>query len=529
MPVTALDALLPALADCDGRAVRTASLRHRHLVSEPALIVPFQIGGESFALAAVAWGSSKEDFNLLIVPDPRERALFYRRVEPFALWFDQLFQSYGDERDERTTRQGQTNSTALLAPQVIVPNAASAQLLGRIGRRLAYLDKSLIPVDSALIAAGRHLLFLRDRLRVAGQQLILALTDLVASHWATPQTLAERLSLPALAAWTDPPHGMHGFDAAQVDEVGFGVGPIPSGDDDAKLFRLVENYREAVKARDSRAETRVERKISQHWEDLVRPAWNLCWEVMGREQSWAEAPSTVRRWAEDRVAFTRHIDWQRTVGHRRVRPTPRQAAIAQYELETAASLVEAQEAIDDPLRMIPYVLRGEAIIGKIIRLDTSHQEATANGQMRTYPLVTVASAEPCLMPLGKELWWTEDSGGSGWLVHSVTLPARGATRWHVTLRRVTSSNARSHLPAAGSEITLSILRTNVIPPKFPAESDVPWTHRPLVDQQSSRPDVPLDGTAAEGEPSPSDAPLRALTSAKHVVSGQRTEHDLELV
>lgn len=518
MPVTALDAILPVLADGDGRAVRTANFRHRHLVAKPAVVLPFQIGGESFALAAVAWGFSPSDLNVLVVPDPRERELFYRRMTVFAAWFDRLFQDHGEEREERTTRRHVTISTTRSAPQLVVPNSASAQLLARVGRRLAYLDRSPLPVDPVLIAAGRHLLFLRDHLRMSGQQLIVALTDLLASHWATPQTPAERLLLPSLAAWIDPPEGMHGFEAAQAAEVGFVVGPVPSGDDDATLFPLVASYRQAAKDGNDRARAHAERAIAQHWQGLLVPAWDLCWKLISLERTWREAPSTDRRWAEDRAAFTRHIDWHRSVGHRRVRPTSRQAAIAQYRLESAASLLEAEEAIDDPLRMIAYVLRDEAIMGEVVRVDPVHRETTSNGQVRTYPLITIASNEPCVMPLGKELWWSGDPGGSGWTVRQITPPALVDGRWHITLRRVKSSTSRSRLPAVESPTAFSILNTNAIPPNFPAESDIPWTHRLAVVGAPDGANAPLDGVEAEGEAllrdtSLTDADLEQLRNA----------------
>ena len=60
MPITALDAVLPALAADEGVAQRTAIYRHRHLTETAAVVVPFQIGGESFALAGVMWGTERD-------------------------------------------------------------------------------------------------------------------------------------------------------------------------------------------------------------------------------------------------------------------------------------------------------------------------------------------------------------------------------------------------------------------------------------------------------------------------------------
>jgi hypothetical protein len=49
--------------------------------------------------------------------------------------------------------------------------------------------------------------------------------------------------------------------------------------------------------------------------------------------------------------YTRHVDWSLTVGRRRTRQTARQAASTMRELEGAQALLEAEEAVDDPLRM----------------------------------------------------------------------------------------------------------------------------------------------------------------------------------
>ena len=49
--------------------------------------------------------------------------------------------------------------------------------------------------------------------------------------------------------------------------------------------------------------------------------------------------------------YTRHIDWSLTVGRRRTRQTARQAASTRRELEGVQALLEAEEALDDPLRM----------------------------------------------------------------------------------------------------------------------------------------------------------------------------------
>ena len=54
--------------------------------------------------------------------------------------------------------------------------------------------------------------------------------------------------------------------------------------------------------------------------------------------------------------------------------TPRQAAMLLRRLEDSKALLEAEEACDDPLRMIPYLLDGKAVQGQVVRLDPDHRE-----------------------------------------------------------------------------------------------------------------------------------------------------------
>jgi len=72
--------------------------------------------------------------------------------------------------------------------------------------------------------------------------------------------------------------------------------------------------------------------------------------------------------------YTRHIDWSLTVGRRRTRQTARQAASTVRELEGAQALLEAEEAVDDPLRMARSLLAGKAVAGIVNAVDREHRE-----------------------------------------------------------------------------------------------------------------------------------------------------------
>ena len=498
MATSVLDVLLPSFADDIGKAMPTALYCHRHVAAEPAMVLPFRIGGESFAVSAIAMGFSQPDCDQLVVPDPRNRALFFDRITPFAKQFDKWFMSFASHRGE--------DGIVIESPQLIVPNRASASLLAAVGRRLAYVGAGGYSVDPAVIATGRHLQFLKDHLRVAGQQIVLSLTDILAAHWSTPQTSGEKLSLPAIAAWIQPPAGVHGFDAALAAEAGDGVGPIPPAFRDAEVFGLVEAFAAAMKAGDAAAASAAELGIQAHWTQILSSAWGICWDALAKIRTLPLAASTTQRWQKDREAYTRHADWQQTGGRRRVRPTVRQAAETHSKLELANKTLTTQEALDDPLRVAPYVLRGEAVIGTVVNIDPDHVERSAGGHRRRYPLVTLETPDRCGLPVGKHLWWTDEPNKERpWIVREVVQPARPSQPWRVTLRRIKAATNQTRLPTLRDSVTFSVLNLDDYQPWFPAESAVPWTHRPPSGATASPAQGAIDGEPAAGEPSVTDS------------------------
>src|SRR6516164_10543288 len=117
-----LDAVLAVRAHRQGRALRRSLYRHRRLTAEPLAVVLWQLGAEPFSAAALGSGSRPGELTLSVAGEPRNRDLAFAALLPFARWFNARFEA---------PRAGAT--------QVIVANAGSAELLGRLGRRLAYL------------------------------------------------------------------------------------------------------------------------------------------------------------------------------------------------------------------------------------------------------------------------------------------------------------------------------------------------------------------------------------------------------
>ncbi len=194
-----LDIAFAARAFAAARAVRSSTVRHRRLVPKPIGVVLWQLGAEPFSAAAIGWGESHAQPHMAVAGEPRNRDLAFAALLDFAKWFNPRFEAHYADR-ETLTRGKSTITVARTAPQIVVANLATVELLGRLGRRLAYLPTDgPRPADPALVRLGRHLRFLWDHCSTPGQQLVVAMTDLMNAHWATP---SRRLNGSPFPPWT---------------------------------------------------------------------------------------------------------------------------------------------------------------------------------------------------------------------------------------------------------------------------------------------------------------------------------------
>src|SRR5262249_46059748 len=141
-----------------------------------------------------------------------------------------------------------------------------------------------------------------------------------------------------------------------------------------------------------------------HYAGLVDRGWTLLWRSLERERRWPEAPSVGRRWAGGVEAYERHLEGgtQKGGGYRAPQ-TNAQAARTPRTWGEAQRLVLAEEAIDDPLRMIPYLLTDEAVVGTIAAVDLNHVEPGRKRPVRR-PLFELETEERCRIPAGKALF-----------------------------------------------------------------------------------------------------------------------------
>jgi hypothetical protein len=197
----------------------------------------------------------------------------------------------------------------------------------------------------------------------------------------------------------------------------------------------------------------------------------LLWRCLARERKFKEAEHVARRWEEDVSAFEHHLNWIVLKGGRyRMRDTHVRAARTLRSWEDAERLLVAEEAIDDPLRMIPFFLTGEAIAGKVVKVDIEHREWSGHRKIAR-PRITIETAEPCTTPLETELFWTEAAAGREYTVIEIKPVRRRASL--VTLQLETS--AATALPTLGRHAVFSI--HSLDQPyflRFPEST--PWTH-----------------------------------------------------
>jgi hypothetical protein len=461
--VNYLDAILLAEARAAGRGVRAASVRHVHLTRKPMAVVLWQLGAEPFTVGAAAWGLSRTDMRFVAPGEPRDRELAFRALLQFANDFNPWFE------------QGEG--------QLVVANRGTLSLLARLGRRLAYLPlDGKTPADPALVRFGRHLKFIGEHACHPGQQVVVVLTELLRDHWAVELSQLEKENLAAFDAAIDPPEGLSVHEAVLAAEK-VPVGPVPANDEDDALDPLVNAFNQArARSTDEKVVAPLRVPIEKHYRELIRRgAWPLVWKCLDRERELPEAPSAADRWEEDKMAIAAHLEWMaRTGGITRVRDTHARAARRLRRWEEAVRLLEAHRAIDDPMKMLPYVLSHEALVGRVVSTDLEHAFVPDGGRRKLkLPRVTLSLKTRCLMPIGKRLYWTREP------THEFTLCsfARGPKGdWRVTLQL--ESIQWNAFPKVGDDAVFSIHHVNRDPPLRLPESP-PWTHeRPEKEDES---------------------------------------------
>lgn len=464
----AYEAFLAARVHSAGRAIRRTTLRHTFLARKPIALALFRLGGERFRAAAIAWGDLSGDYKLAVTGDPRNRDLYFAALLPFAK--DLCRQVHKAMQSTEEIQRGRHEIVIPKnPPQIIVPNKATVNAVALLGRYLAYLsDKGGVMPDPALIEAGKYLRIYAHSFRAPGQSLIIPVDTLLNDHWATLLSPVEQSNLAAVAAQIWPPKNTHCYLASIAAEKETIIGPEPTERVDRAVAPLLETFN--LRRAGSTSSDTVARLIGplrRHYDSLLKPVWRLMQRAVASEKDLPAAPSTVRRWTEDRIRVARQIEHVLGGGRLATHDTVRQAAAVLRASEDSLRQFEAEKATEDPACMIPYLLEGTAIQGKVVDIEINNLRPRVR---RATIRVEIEGA--VTLPTGKELWWSEMADDHCWVVTAVHQNGSNSV---VTLM-LDAKPTDARLPKRRQRMTLSSLKTGRVGFQQPLPQETPWTH-----------------------------------------------------
>ncbi len=457
------------LAAAERRAVAKTTRRHVHLSPHPLVLVGYHLAGDPGAPLALIWGTSRgEEPHCMVVPEPRNRSLRFEALAEFATEF-LVYLSRFEGRDEA--------GMCLNVPQLVVPNAATADwlggIVGRFTRNLRTDGDGAAPPSVPL--AGKYLSFFANLM--PGSSLVLAATDALTTHWQTGQLPSEDLNLGALLGWIDPPAGLDGPQAARVGETSPPAGPDSDPNWDAET--LAELIQEWHAADDETSRSAVRRELVGEIREQLTPAWADCWRALHRLDSLPAADHVTSRWHSDRRSWTGHCD-RVAEGRAYFRniPTPIQDAAQLRILEARTEELQREMAWDDPLVMAAVVASGEALAGRVVRADTQRRIQNANGRMVRRPMITIEPVLEFARPAGTALFLSTSPG-----VKLEVLPSDGSGLIRAEVLKGANQTATiGLLPNLGDEVVLSPYGR----PEFyqrPKVELIPWTHQQILEDQ----------------------------------------------
>ncbi|MGW2559053.1 hypothetical protein ACWCXB_07345 [Streptomyces sp. NPDC001514] len=496
-----------------GRAQPIATVRHRHVSERPLVFVPLTTAGEAGAPLGALVGTDRDAPRLLTVAQPRDRDLRFAFLAELAGAVLPYLDAYADdvEAAERNETDPETGKKVKVevelcadAPQLIVPSRAGVEFVRLLGRsmrfrRTAEQDPDTpYPAPPRVPLLGRWLTHYGERARVPGSSLLLAMTDLLGRHWATGQSRLEDQHLGALLAWTAPPEGESGAEAALRAELARDAsgqllcppaGPATDPAFDNRLLApAMERYDRARQAlfaaEDGGAAdeqlgrlTAAEREIGGLLEGVMRPTWDAVWQGLDLLRELPVGARVADRWTRDRWSFTGHRD--------RVRagepPQPRRddAVTAAQKLaarETAQAQLEAQEALDDPLVLAGRRLSGEAFVAEVTEVTMAWSESKRPSPR---PLLTVRTDDrPRLGPGVKVYRSLDGRPQSAEFVEFVRSAEDGSAVLRLLDRMGRSKDpAEGSVPEKGERIAWTLFEHDQRGgPKLPDPEETPWTH-----------------------------------------------------
>ncbi len=493
-----------------GRAQPVATVRHRRLSEHPLVFVPLTTAGEAGAPLGALVGTDRDAPHLLVVPQPRDRDLRFAFLAELADVVLPYLDTYAGsvEAAERTETDPETGKRVKVevelctdAPQLIVPSRAGIEFVRLLGRSMRFRrtaeqdPETPYPAPPRLPLLGRWLTHFAERARVPGSSLLLAMTDVLARHWATGQSTLEDQHLGALLAWIDPPEGKSGAEAALWAELRRDAqgqllwppaGPATDPAFDNKLLApAIERYdraRTALGAAEDGLEaddrlgalTAAERELRDLVASRTRPTWDAVWRGLDLLRTLPEGGRVEERWTRDRWSFTGHRD--RVLSGEPPQPRRDDAVTAANKLaarEREQARLEAQEALDDPLVMAGRRLSGEAFAGEVTDVVMTY---SVGKRPSPRPLVTVRTDDR--PHLGERVKVYRSLGGKPQAAEFV-----GREAEDLLVVRIVDKMGRGKEPETGSVPEKGDLVCFTLfeheqrgGAKLPDPEDTPWTH-----------------------------------------------------
>jgi hypothetical protein len=483
--VSTLRALARAVAAERQFAQPVCTVRHVHISGRPLVVIPLALSGEACAPLAAIVGDDPREPRLLIVPEPRDRDQRFAFAAELAGVIGPYIDSYArDEPDD--------------APQLLLPNPAAVAFTRLLGRSTRFRrTEGAYAVPAAVPLLGRWLTFYTERAEVPPSNLTLALTDVLADHWATGQSPMEDQSLGAILGWIDPPPGMTGAQAALAAEDPVRCPPSgpatdPTWDNEVLEARILA-VRTARATGDGRALDRATARLADALRTQLEPTWALMWRAVDLLRALPEGGHVPARWAADCAAFGRHLDHLRDGGPPQAkRDGAVSAARRLANLERAQERLAVERAYDDPLVMAEYRMTGEAFAGTVVAAEPDRIDATGKRRVLR-PRVTVETSDMVLVGPGAVLTSPARPGQEARVIDIMDgVPGRVALELKGGMGRSLTPEPGS-VPAVGERVCYATFGDRFQPASaFPPPEETPWTHGGPPPQY-----VPRDEDAAE--------------------------------
>ncbi|MFJ3644437.1 hypothetical protein [Streptomyces murinus] len=448
-------------------------LRYLHVADQPMLILPLNRPGETARPLAVMAGSDPGHPQLFLAPPGDDD----RFLAALAEYLHTYIHSFRHATRIRPAKGEQPERREYLdAPQLVVTGTASAYYLKMLGRALRYrpIPEGADPATS-VSHLGRWLTFFAERAEYATSSLLLNLTGLLSTHWATGQSALDDAHLAPLMAWIFPPPGCTGHQAALAAENPLLHPPDgPTVDPSFEAARLASLFAALKSTRGARRQHHIAR-LQEAAEDYLQPTWDLAWQAVATLRGLPPIRSTAARWDADTRRFTAYSDHLAAGGP----PQPKHddavsAAIRLAELEHAAASLAASRALEDDFVMAERRTTGEAFRGTVTHTEPDRTIPPQGPRQRPKrrPLITVRTTDPVRLEPNRLLAGPHDPAVH-MAVHDLTYTSDAT---EIVLEVRTRTTSRHSVPAIGTTLLLTTAPDHFRRPQFPSRDQIPWTH-----------------------------------------------------